>query len=133
MKKWVVFLLGFISGIAFIVVVALLSGGKSHVSDNGMTFFDVPGECLSANQFEVMQGLPGNCALAFAQKEYGTYLGYMNTDFLVLVTNDTGEPYYDKQVIKVPEGKCMRQVGIYRYQTNSEIWKTVPIVKLMDK
>ena len=131
MKKWLVFLLGFVSGIVCFVLVVLLFGGNPSTHDNGMTYFDAPGECLSTNQFEVMQGLPGNYALAFEQKK--SYFGYMNTDLLVLVTNDTGECYYDKQVITVPEGKCMRQVGIYRYQTNSDMWKTVPIVKLMDK
>ena len=41
--------------------------------------------------------------------------------------------YYDDQVIEVPKGMCMRQVGIYKYQTRMKIDKTVPIVKLMSK
>ena len=47
--------------------------------------------------------------------------------------NDNGEYYYDEQIIKVPKGKCMRQVGIYKYQAKSGIEKTVPIVMLMNK
>ena len=58
---------------------------------------------------------------------------YMSTGLLVLLTNDNGEYYYDDQVIEVPKGMCMRQVGIYKYQTRMEIDKTVPIVKLMSK
>ena len=52
---------------------------------------------------------------------------------LVLVTNDNSEYYYDDQIIEVPQGMCMRQVGIYRYQTRMDMEKTVPIVKLMSK
>ena len=51
----------------------------------------------------------------------------------MLVTNDNGELYYDDQVIEVPKGKCMRQIGVYEYQTKSENWKTVPIVQLMNE
>ena len=52
---------------------------------------------------------------------------------LVVVTNDNGEYYYDDQIIEVPQGMCMSQVGIYRYQTRMDMEKTVPIVKLMSK
>jgi hypothetical protein len=41
--------------------------------------------------------------------------------------------YYDDQVIKVPEGKCMRQIGVYEYQTRMETIKTVPIVQVMNE
>ena len=132
MKKWLVFLLGFLAGIAFTVVVALIVASGSSSSIDGASFFEEPGECLSTNQFEVMQAIGDNYALAYEQ-EYDNYLGYTNTYLLVLLTNDNGECYYDKQVIKVPKGKCMRQIGVYKYKTKSEIWKTVPIVKLMDK
>lgn len=137
MKNGLVFLLGFISGIIFTFVMMLYVVKQSvdevvEKVDNGMTFFEQPGDCVSTNQFEVMQVLDDNYALAYEQK-YEEYLGYMRTDLLVLVTNDEGIYYYDEQTIKVPKGKCMRQVGIYKYQTKLEDWKTVPIVKLMDK
>ena len=133
MKKWLIFLLGFIAGVVFtILTAALFATGSSNESLDGATFFEEPGECLSTSQFEVMQAIGDNYALAFEQ-EYNSFLGYRNTDLLVLITNDNGECYYDQQVIKVPKGKCMRQIGVYKYQTKSEIWKTVPIVKIMDK
>ena len=134
MKKWVVFLLGFISGIVFIIFVAAALAGVSEedTRDNGMTLFEQPGECLSTNRFEVMQVISDNYALAYEQK-YESYINqYMNTDLLVLITNDNGEYYYDDQVIKVPKGKCARQIGVYKYQTTLENWKTVPIVKIME-
>ena len=133
MRKWLVFLLGSIVGGIFTIVtiltIAVLYSGTAR--NNGMTFFEQPGECLSTYQFEVLQAIGNNYALAYEQV-WG-YSGYINTDLLVLITNDNGDYYYDKQVIKIPKGKCMRQIGVYKYQAKSEIWKTVPIVKLMDK
>ena len=130
MKKGVVFFLGVLLGVA-LTIGTLTLVEKYEKEDNGMTFFEQPGECLSTSRFEVLQAL-GTYALAYEQK-YNDFLGYMPTDLLVLVANDNGEMYYDEQVIKVPKGQCMRQIGIYRYQTKNEDWKTVPIVKLMDK
>jgi len=132
MKKWIVFLLGFITGIVFTFVVAFITASRSNSDNNQMTFFEKPGECLSINNFEVMQVVGEGCALAYEVKWNSILERYTSTDLLVLIINDNGEYYYDDQIIKVPRGKCMRQVGIYKYPTKMEIEKTVPIVKLMD-
>lgn len=126
MKKFFVFLLGFFCGIVFTIIAACFIAINDNVSNSGMTFFEQPGECLSTKDFMVLQAQGDNHALAYEKGEFLTGL-------LVLVTNDDGMFYYDQQEIKVPKGKCMRQIGVYRYQSNSEIWKTVPIVKIMDK
>lgn len=123
MKKWIVFLLGFISGIV-LTFIALIVIGTATTINNRMTIFEQPGECLSTNNFEVMQVVDDGCALAHEVEWNSILERYMPTDLLVLVINDNGEYYYDDQIIKVPQGKCMRQVGIYKY---------LPIVKLMDK
>ncbi|MCH5176240.1 MAG: hypothetical protein J1F40_10170 [Prevotellaceae bacterium] len=149
MKKWLVFLLGFIAGIVFTFIVAFFIGrsnkGDNNVeqvvedeivaADNGMTFFAQPGECLSTNDFEVLQVIEDGGALAQEVKWEPYIEGYIptNSDLLVFVINDDGEYYYDGQIIKVPQGKCMRQVGIYKYLTQGGFEKTVPIVKIMDK
>lgn len=105
----------------------------ANTSSNGMTLFDEPGDCLSTKTFEVMQVVDNNHALAHEVEWNAVLESYMSTGLLVLLTNDNGEYYYDDQVIEVPKGMCMRQVGIYKYQTRMEIDKTVPIVKLMSK
>lgn len=80
-----------------------------------------------------MQVVGNDCALAH-EVEWDSFLQrYKTKDLLVLIMNDNGEYYYDEQIIKVPKGKCMRQVGIYKYQAKSGIEKTVPIVMLMNK
>lgn len=137
MKKWVVFLLGFISGavLTLVAMVILAMSSNPNTNDNGVTLFDRPGECLDAKAFEVMQVVDNNHALAHEVEWNEVLKSYMQTGsgLLVLVTNDNGEYYYDDQIIKVPQGMCMRQVGIYRYQTRMDMEKTVPIVKLMNK
>ena len=137
MKKWVVFLLGLISGVVLTLVtmVILAMGANTNANNNGVTLFDQPGECLNAKAFEVMQVVDNNHALAHEVEWNEILESYVPTasGLLVLVTNDNGEYYYDDQIIEVPDGMCMRQVGIYRYQTISDMEKTVPIVKLMNK
>jgi hypothetical protein len=121
MKKGVVFLLGFFAGIVFTFVVTMIVTKVSNANDNGITMFEQPGKKVSGENFVVLQVVDDNYALAY------DYRG-----LVVLVMNDNGEYYYDNQTIYVPNGKCMRQVGVYKYQTKTEDWKTVPIVKIMD-
>lgn len=145
MKNWLVFLLGFIAGIVFTIFAAVIIAANNNNRDNGMTFFEQPGETFKLDRFEIMQTLgEGNYALAQGKVKYQ----YQETDWLsgekydvvsykdskfVLIINDNGEYYYDEQVIDVPKGKSVQQVGIYRYINKSEDMKTVPIVKLMDE
>lgn len=131
MKKWIVFVLGFISGMVFLFLVLLIIG-KSSATDEGMTYFEKPGKCISTKEFEVIQVIGDGYALAREIVDR-TSLINIPSGLLVLVTNDNGELYYDDQVIEVPKGKCMRQIGVYEYQTKSENWKTVPIVQLMNE
>lgn len=135
MKKWVVFLLGMIAGgvLTFVMMLVLAIGANTNANNNGITLFDQPGKCLNAKAFEVMQVVDNNHALAHEVEWDELLEDYMQTGLLVLVTNDNGEYYYDDQIIEVPQGMCMRQVGIYRYQTRMDMEKTVPIVKLMSK
>jgi hypothetical protein len=131
MKKWIVFVLGFVSGIVFLFLVLLIIG-KSSSNDNGMTYFEKPGKCISKKDFKVFQVIGEGYALAEERLEFSSGIT-LPGNLLVLVTNDNGELYYDNQIIEVPKGKCMRQIGVYEYQTKSENWKTVPIVQLMNE
>ena len=131
MKKWIVFVLGFVSGIVFLFLVLLIIG-KTYATNDGMTYFEKPGKCISKKDFKVFQVIGEGYALAEERLEFSSGIT-LPGNLLVLVTNDNGELYYDDQVIEVPKGKCMRQIGVYEYQTKSENWKTVPIVQLMNE
>lgn len=131
MKKWVIFVLGFIAGAIFLFLVLLIIG-KSSLNDDGMIYFEKPGKCISKKDFKVFQVIGEGYALAEERLEFSSGIT-LPGNLLVLVTNDNGELYYDDQIIEVPKGKCMRQIGVYEYQTKSENWKTVPIVQLMNE
>ena len=60
-------------------------------------------------------------------EEYG-----FTTD-LTVVFIDENDEYYTDQVIKIPRGKCARQIGVYKSTHFMYKDKTLPIVKIMNK
>ena len=134
MNRFLVYILGIITGIGLAFGFAYLkSETDPTIQDNGMTFFENPGEKFSINAFEVIQVIDDNHALAIEAKWESFLEDYITGELTVLITNDSGEYYYDDQIVKTTKNKCFKQVGIYRYNSRAGIEKTVPIVKLMDK
>ena len=140
MKKWVVFLLGSITGAILTIVILVIigmsmnnstMGGGTTNSYPGLVIFEQPAEEIKAPSFRVMQVISNNMALAHAgENKYGEvwYNG-----MLVLLTGDEGTYFYDDQIVEVPKRKIARHIGTYQYETKSEIRKTVPVVKILDK
>lgn len=136
MKKIWVYLLGVLTGIVITVIVLAIIGVAMNVKNdpgtrmtNGMSFFDTPGDIVESSSVKVFQALGDGAALAHCKgKEKYDWYG----DPIVLLYNEDGNPYYDDQIINVPNGKSFRQVGIYRYSSRMGD-KTVPIVMLLDK
>lgn len=132
MKKIWVFFLGILTGIV-LVFLTLFFINMSRSSD--ITFFDEPGEIItiqtfsgktqSVKCFEVFQTLDKGVALAVGK-------GLLSQDLIVLLLNNDGTPYYDNQIVRAPKGKCFRQVGIYKYESEDKTRRTVPVVTLMD-
>ena len=134
MNRFLVYILGAITGIGLTFGFAYLKTETDPTTqDNGMTFFENPGEKFSINAFEVIQVIDNNHALAIEAKWESFLEDYITGELTVLITNDSGEYYYDDQIVKTTKNKCFKQVGIYRYNSRAGIEKTVPIVKLMDK
>ena len=130
-------MLGLLSGIVITIVVLLVFGLIIRAKNdpgitmlNGMSFLETPGEVIKETSFKVFQALDDGAALAEGKGDghSSVYLG-LN----VLLYNEEKTPYYDEQIVTLPQGKCFRQVGIYRYHAKSGIDKTVPIVMIMDK
>ena len=139
MKKFLIFIGGFVAGIAATVFVVFLIyvANKSNDGLLGLTMFPEKGECISTeyektdydlkkrrlvttvmNDLEVFQVLAPNMALARTH------------DFtVVLLINYDGISYYDDQKIQIPANKCARQIGTYQYTTKRDNFgKTVPAV-----
>lgn len=133
MKKIWVYLLGILTGIALTFLFAVINN-KAKSSDD-ITFFDEPGEIITTKShsgwtkvirnFKVFQVLEDGVALAIGN-ELSSY------DLIVLLWNDQGEKYYDNQDVVAPRGKCFRQIGIYKYESKDERYRTVPVVTIMD-
>lgn len=126
MNKWLFFAGGVVSGIIitflFIYIIAQTK------SANDVTMFEKPGDIIEETSFKVFQVLDDNAALVHGGDGYESILGTV-----YLLIEREGKYYYDEEVIKVPEGKKVRQVGVYRYKTQSEFEKTVPIIQILDK
>jgi len=125
MKKTLLFIGGFITGIVVTILAAILINAANQPNDSlrGLTLFSEKGECITTSgEIEVMQVLAPNVALAWTG-------GFLYSDrILVLLINYDNKSYYDEQKIKIPSGKCARQIGTYRYTAKNEMVKTVPAV-----
>ena len=128
MNKALVFVLGMVAG-AVLTVLVLMGIGASQSVPVGQTYFEEEGDVISRNSFKVIQVLDSGDALA---SEYESEIGGMEmpTGLIVLFTNSGGQSYYDDQVIELPEGACVRQIGTYKYHARNETDKTVPIVRI---
>lgn len=127
MKNFLIFIAGFVSGVIFLFLIAVFSSGNAGNATNipGLTLFDQPAEVIDSPSFEVLQVI-GNNALANAEGNYGLYTG-----MVVFFIADENVHYYDDQIINVPNGKCVRQIGTYQYETKVG-YKTVPAVVICD-
>ena len=125
MKKVLLFIFGVVVGVIATLVVLNLSYVSDEPYDDGLfglTVFSEKGECIpTASEIEVLQVVKPNMALAYTDKHVGRQI-------VVLLINYDGKSYYDEQKIKVPAGKCARQIGTYQYTTTNDFEKTVPAV-----
>lgn len=144
MKKFLVFLGGFVAGILATVLVAYIITKINEPADGGLpglTLFEEKGDCLTTTskskscELEIFQVLEPHVALANInyytdKKSYddSTYRSYdTENEVLVLLINYENKSYYDKQKIDLTN-KCVRQIGTYQYTTQIEFQKTVPAV-----
>lgn len=98
------------------------SDRKLFSYDKGMSFFDEPGEVMLDRSYKVTRVLDNGSALARGKSEYGS--SYYGLEVLLW---DEDANYYDDQIVKAPNGKSFRQIGIYKSGMS-----TYPIVTLKD-
>jgi len=140
MKKALIFIGGVVTGVVLTFLFAFIVNSRNAVGSN-YVMFEQEGKVISTNSFEVLQVLDSGDALASEleklprevsispeMEEYGPPTG-----LTVLFLAEDGASYYDDQKINVPAGKCVRQLGTFKYLTNSDFEKTVPIVGIRNK
>lgn len=145
MKKWMIFVAGIVFGFVLSFVIdKLVNNGDSELQPKekveakteaeaepegieGLHLLDEPGEIIKEESIKVFQVLAKDAALAHGKNEYGDYYG-----MIYLLVNKEGKYYYDDEMVKVPKGKVLRQIGVYQYPTRQDIVKTVPVIMIMD-
>lgn len=147
MNKWLFFACGLVLGIILALVIVHFSAPAEETKqtpapvaekteepepesedEDGIHYFEEPGDIIEGKSFEVFQVIANDAALVHGKSDYDMYLGPV-----YLLVNNEKKYYYDEEIVKVPSGKVVRQVGIYRYATRNERIKTVPIIMIMDK
>ena len=146
MKKWMVFVLGIVTGFILTIAIGFALNGIQNPKpsseniteseqeaepkeDDGITWFEEPGDIIEESSFKVIQVLAKDAALVCSKSKRAD----LYTGPVYLLTNGEGKYYYDDQIIKIPKEKAVRQMGIYRYPNKNEDIKTVPIIEIMDK
>ncbi len=124
---------GVVLTIAFCFALAVSQSNNNEASSNDeLQLFESPKQVMNAESFKVIQVLPNGSALA-TYKEFSRKAGDLEYGTVVLFQASENSSYYDDQVIKLPKGKCFKQIGTYRYVTRQEMEKTVPVIGIFDK
>lgn len=126
-KSILIYMGGVITGIvltiAFCIVIAIRQNSGTSSAEDDIVMFDNPTQEIKAKEFKIFQVLPNGSALASIEdySSYGT---------VVMFLADEGTSFYDDQKIDVPTGKHVMQIGTFKYESRSELVKTVPIVQI---
>lgn len=123
MKKWLIYVLGIITGIVLTFVFAFCVYLSNNSGIIGLEMFEESGENMEYTQFEVFQVLDSGCALANADNTF---------DATVFIIPDDKQQFYDNQKIVLKNDQCAQRVGTYRYSTKMGREKTVPAVRIID-
>jgi hypothetical protein len=101
----------------------------SEVKESDIKLFAAPTDCDSTSDFKIKEVLDEYYAIA-EEVEYDTVLENYYTRYngiKVVIKSEEKNKYFDEQIIKMPAGKCMRQVGVYTKYSN-----TYPVVKISE-
>ncbi len=101
------------------------SSGKTQ--DKGMTLFSEERDFVSNKRFQVIRVTASGNALA---NELMRDIDVpVPTDLKVMFLEEGENSYYDGQIIRIPAGKCIKQIGVYRNYMEG----TVPVVAIRGK
>ena len=123
MKKWLVYLLGVITGIILTFAFAYGISLSNNHGITGLEMFEEPGEYMDYSQFKIFQVSESGYALADADDVF---------DATVFIIPDESQQFYDNQTIVLKNGQRAQRIGTFRYTTKAGIEKTVPAVKIID-
>lgn len=123
MKKWLIYVLGIITGIVLTFALAYCVNLSNNSEIIKLEMFEEPGEYMEYTQFEVIQVLDSGGALANADDTFGA---------TVFIIPDDKQHFYDNQKIVLKNNQCAQRVGSCRYSTEMGVEETLPAVKIID-
>ena len=123
MKKWIIYVLGVITGIILTFVFAFCVNLSNNSGIIGLEMLEEPGDYMEYSQFEVFQVVESGYALAYADESFGS---------IVFIIPNESQQFYDDQKIVLKNDQCAQHVGTYKYSTKMEIEKTVPAIRIVD-
>lgn len=109
-----------------LILVILIICGLFVQSDElqGLTYLpEGSGECITTKNLKESEVIAPNVAIA--EFGYMNEFGYVFNGTKVLLLNDEGKEYYDKELIKMPKNKCAKRVGTYQL-----FGETIPAVEI---
>lgn len=145
MSKGLSYFLGILTGILLTIgffaiknaaskddVAGTKSTEKQVKLPKGVTMLNEPVPFNEAKNFEIMQVVFEDAALANSEKkmQYGGSIYY--ADPVVLIVADQKNTFYDDQIVKCPKDCIVMQVGTYQYQSPMG-WRTVPIIRFVNQ
>lgn len=135
MKGCLTLILGFILGAVAMFLLFSVSifkfGDKleTNLSPKDLVLFEQVGDCVGSGTYRIKEVLDENYAIAEEVEKFkysDDYSIKYDTPEIV-IKSDKENSFYDNQLIKLPSGKCMRQIGIY-----TRYLDTYPVVKILD-
>ena len=138
MNKWKYFFLGMIPGIVIggvATFVLLLGVGYIMQASEELSYTPIeqPWEEANYKSFKVFQVLKDHSALVEAKKLSADDNSDLYLGPTFLLVNDGEKYYYDDEIINVPEGKKVVQIGRYHYTTKRGSDKTVSVIKILNR
>lgn len=123
MNKWLIYVLGIITGIVLTFSFAYCVNQHRKSGLNGLELLENPEENMGYSMLKVFQVIDSGYALALADGHY---------DSTVLLIPNEKQQFYDDQEIVLKNNQCAQRVGTYKYTNDLAREKTVPAVKIID-
>ena len=133
MKGWLKNILIFIAGMAAMFIIMLNMAPTSNDGLPGLTLFkdSAQEKIIEAKQIKIFQVIEPNKALADVTNNPDKI--YDPDEILVLIIGDEKTTYYDDEKINITNGQYLKQIGMFQYEANSGMQKTVPAVTIVAK
>ena len=124
MKKWIVYVLGLITGVTLTFILAFFVNLFRNSENRGLEMFETPGEYIEYSRFEVIQVIDSGRALAHAENIAGP---------IVLLIPNENQRFYDDQKIVLKKEQRAQNVGTFRYGYRRGQKRTVPAIRVVDE